>query len=99
MPGFHANMTRVVRRRRLFAKRFDMKHLLLEIVEATEAAALAASRYVGSGDKLQIDKVATEAMRNRLNMIDMYATVVIGEGKKDDSVGLFEGETVGRQKE
>jgi len=72
-----------------------MKHLLLEVVEATEAAALAASRYVGSGDKLQIDKVATDAMRDRLNQIEMNAKVVIGEGIKDGSVGLFQGERVG----
>src|SRR5271168_4267969 len=75
-----------------------MKHLLLEIVEATEAAALAAAQYTGSGDKLQIDRMATEAMRQRLNQIEMNGKVVIGEGKKDDSVGLFQGERVGRLK-
>lgn len=72
-----------------------MKHLLLEIAEATEAAAIAASKYVGSGDKLQIDKVATEAMRKRLDQIDMKAQVVIGEGIKDGSYGLFKGERIG----
>lgn len=73
-----------------------MKHLLLEIVEATEVAALAASKYVGSGDKLTIDKVATEAMRIRLNQIPMNGKIVIGEGKKDGSFGLYEGEWVGK---
>jgi fructose-1,6-bisphosphatase class II len=72
-----------------------MKHLVLEIVEATEAAALAASRYVGSGDKLAIDKAATDAMRARLNLVEMNGRVVIGEGKKDESFGLYQGESVG----
>jgi fructose-1,6-bisphosphatase/sedoheptulose 1,7-bisphosphatase-like protein len=72
-----------------------MKHLLFDIVEATEAAALAASRYVGSGDKIKIDAVATEAMRKRLNATAFNAEIVIGEGKKDDAPGLFTGEKVG----
>lgn len=72
-----------------------MKHLLLEVAEATEVAALAASKYVGSGDKLTIDKVATDAMQRRLNNVSIRAEVVIGEGIKDGSVGLFQGEKVG----
>ncbi len=72
-----------------------MKHLLLEIVEVTEAAALAASKYVGSGEKYLIDKVATEAMQSRFKQIPMNGEVVIGEGKKDGSVGLYKGERIG----
>jgi fructose-1,6-bisphosphatase/sedoheptulose 1,7-bisphosphatase-like protein len=72
-----------------------MKHLLLEIVETTEAAAIAASKYIGSGDKLKIDEVATNAMRDRLNNIDFVAEIAIGEGIKDESLGLYKGERVG----
>jgi fructose-1,6-bisphosphatase/sedoheptulose 1,7-bisphosphatase-like protein len=76
-----------------------MKHLLFEIVEATEAAAVAASRLVGSGDKIKIDQVATDAMRKRLNNIIFGAEIVIGEGIKDGSVGLYKGEQVGKYAE
>lgn len=72
-----------------------MKHLLLEIVEATEIASIAASKYIGSGDKLKIDEVATNAMRDRLNLIDFVAEIAIGEGIKDESLGLYKGERVG----
>lgn len=72
-----------------------MKHLLLEIVETTEAAAIAASKYIGSGDKKKIDEVATNAMRNQLRKIDFYGQIAIGEGIKDESLGLYKGERVG----
>lgn len=72
-----------------------MKHINLDLVRVTEAAAIAASAWIGSGDKIAADKDATEAMRERLNRIDFRARIVIGEGKKDDSYGLFTGEVVG----
>lgn len=72
-----------------------MKHINLDMVRVTEAAALAASAWVGSGDKKSADKAATEAMRTRLNTIDFAGRVVIGEGIKDESAGLFAGERVG----
>jgi len=68
----------------------------LDLVRVTEAAAIAASRWIGTGDKLNADKAASEAMRSRLNQIDFAGTIVIGEGKKDHSFGLFVGEVVGK---
>ena len=61
------------------------RNLALELVRATEAAALAASRYLGRGDKNQVDQAAVDAMRPVLNTISMRATVVIGEGEKDEA--------------
>ncbi len=75
--------------------RDSMKQNNMDLVRVTEAAAIAASAWVGSGDKIAADKEATEAMRERLNRLDFRARVVIGEGKKDDSYGLFTGEIVG----
>ncbi|HTL70777.1 MAG TPA: fructose-bisphosphatase class II family protein [Candidatus Eisenbacteria bacterium] len=75
-----------------------MKDINLDIVRVTEAAAIAASAWVGSGDKKAADKAATDAMRSRLNGIDFKGRVVIGEGIKDESAGLFAGETVGSER-
>ena len=72
-----------------------MKLLGLDLVRSTEDAALAASAWIGSGDKLKADKAATEAMRNRLNKTEFAGQIVIGEGKKDESYGLYCGERVG----
>lgn len=72
-----------------------MKPLHLELVRVTEAAAIAASTQVGTGDKLTADAVATNAMLHRLNKIDFFAEVVIGEGEKDGAPGLFMGDQVG----
>lgn len=68
------------------------------MVRVTEAAAIAASKFVGKGDKLAADKAATDAMRKRLNKIDFLAKIAIGEGKKDDAPGLFNGEWVGERR-
>ncbi len=68
----------------------------LELLRVTEAAAIAASKWVGTGDKLQADKAATEAMRDRLNQIEFSGRILIGEGKKDNSYGMFMGERVGK---
>ena len=73
-----------------------MKDIHLEVVRVTEAAAIAASAWTGSGDKKAADKAATEAMRERLNTIDFAARIIIGEGIKDESAGLFAGESVGK---
>ncbi len=75
-----------------------MKLLGLDLVRSTEDAALAASAWIGSGDKLKADKAATEAMRNRLNKTEFSGQIVIGEGKKDESYGLYCGELVGSLK-
>jgi len=72
-----------------------VKDINLEIVRVTEAAAIAAASWVGSGNKKAADKDATDAMRVRLSAIDFRGRVIIGEGIKDESAGLFAGETVG----
>ena len=72
-----------------------MKLLGLDIVRCTENAAIAASHWIGSGNKLEADKAATEAIRHRLNKMEFYGKIVIGEGKKDGSYGLYCGEQVG----
>ena len=64
-----------------------------DIVEATEAAAIAASEWIGSGEKELADKAATEAMREKLNTeIEIAGRVVMGEGEKDETFGLFKGQ-------
>jgi fructose-1,6-bisphosphatase II len=72
-----------------------LKEISLDLVRVTEAAAIAASAWVGSGDKLSADRDATEAMRDRLNHLNFRGVVRIGEGKKDNSYGLFKGDSVG----
>jgi fructose-1,6-bisphosphatase II len=73
-----------------------MKEISLDMVRVTEAAAIAASGWIGSGDKKAADKAATEAMRERLGTIAFSGKIVIGEGIKDESAGLFAGERVGK---
>lgn len=68
----------------------------MDVVRVTEAAAIAASAWIGSGEKIPADKAATDAMRERLNKVDFHAKIVIGEGIKDGSIGLFTGEFVGK---
>jgi fructose-1,6-bisphosphatase class II len=74
-----------------------MKSYHLDLVRVTETGAISAARWVGRGDKEAADKAATDAMRNRLNQIDFRACIAIGEGKKDESHGLYEGELVGSE--
>ncbi|WP_189092359.1 class II fructose-bisphosphatase [Deinococcus ruber] len=69
--------------------------LVLQTARVTEAAALAASRLVGMGDKNAVDAAGTEAMRRVLNSLDLRATVVIGEGEMDEAPMLYIGETLG----
>jgi fructose-1,6-bisphosphatase II len=71
------------------------RNLAVELVRATEAAAMAASRYRGRGDKNQIDGAAVDAMRPVLGTVSMRGVVVIGEGEKDEAPMLFNGEEVG----
>ncbi len=66
-----------------------------DLVRCTEDGAIAASKWVGSGDKLSADKAATDALRSRLNTIDFCGKIIIGEGVKDGSYGLYYGEEVG----
>jgi len=76
-----------------------MRDISIDLIRVTEAAAIHASEWVGSGNALEADKAATNAIRNRLNNIDFSALIAIGEGKKDKSYGLFSGEVVGIKKE
>jgi fructose-1,6-bisphosphatase class II len=72
-----------------------MKALHLEMIRVTEAAAIAASVWVGRGDKIAADQSATDAMKDRLNKIEFAGKIVIGEGRKDNAPGLFLGDRVG----
>lgn len=71
------------------------RNLALELVRVTEAAALAAGRYMGRGDKNAADAAAVNGMRYMLNSIDMDGVIVIGEGEKDEAPMLFNGEKLG----
>ena len=71
------------------------RNIALELVRVTEAAALAAGRWVGRGDKNGADGLAVDAMRAMLASVDMDGTVVIGEGEKDEAPMLYNGEIVG----
>ncbi|RME84094.1 MAG: class II fructose-bisphosphatase [Caldilineae bacterium] len=71
------------------------RNLALELVRVTEAAAMAAGRWVGRGEKEKADQAAVDAMRLVLNSVDMDGVVVIGEGEKDEAPMLFNGERLG----
>ena len=72
-----------------------MKNHHLDLVRVTEAGAISAAEWVGRGNKEEADKSATDAMRKRLDQINFSAEIAIGEGIKDESFGLYEGEKVG----
>jgi fructose-1,6-bisphosphatase II len=71
------------------------RNLALELVRTTEAAALAAARMVGRGDKIGADQAAVDAMRLVLGTVSMDGVVVIGEGEKDEAPMLYNGERIG----
>jgi fructose-1,6-bisphosphatase II len=71
------------------------RNLALELVRVTEAAALAAARWVGRGDKEEADQAAVDAMRFTLQAVPMDGVVVIGEGEKDKAPMLYNGEQIG----
>jgi fructose-1,6-bisphosphatase II len=71
------------------------RNLAMELMRATEAAALAGGRWMGRGDKNAADGAAVEAMRVVLSSVAMDGVVVIGEGEKDDAPMLFNGEQIG----
>lgn len=71
------------------------RNLALELVRVTEAAALAAGRWMGRGDRDGCDKAAVDAMRLILGTIEMDGVVVIGEGEKDEAPMLYNGERIG----
>jgi fructose-1,6-bisphosphatase II len=71
------------------------RNLALELVRVTEAAALAAGRFMGRGDKQGGDQAAVDAMRLVLNTVEMDGVIVIGEGEKDEAPMLYNGECLG----
>jgi fructose-1,6-bisphosphatase II len=71
------------------------RNLALELVRVTEAAALAAARWVGRGEKESADQAAVDAMRLLLDTVPMDGVVVIGEGEKDEAPMLYNGERIG----
>ncbi|MDQ1745969.1 MAG: fructose,6-bisphosphatase, partial [Frankiaceae bacterium] len=71
------------------------RNLALELVRVTEAAAMAAGRWVGRGEKNGADQAAVNAMRQLVSTVSMKGVVVIGEGEKDEAPMLYNGEEVG----
>ncbi len=71
------------------------RNLALDLVRVTEAAALAAGRWMGRGDKIAADQAAVDAMRLVLNEVEMDGVIVIGEGEKDEAPMLYNGEHLG----
>jgi fructose-1,6-bisphosphatase II len=71
------------------------RNLALELVRVTEAAALAAGRWIGRGDKMSADQAAVTAMRESFSSIEFSGKIVIGEGEMDEAPMLYIGEEVG----
>ena len=71
------------------------RNLAMDLVRVTEAAALAAARWMGRGDKEAADGAAVDAMRLMLDTVTMDGTVIIGEGEKDNAPMLYNGEKIG----
>jgi fructose-1,6-bisphosphatase II len=71
------------------------RNLAMELVRVTEAAAMAAGRWIGRGDKAAADQAAVDAMRLMIDSVAMDGVVVIGEGEKDQAPMLYNGERVG----
>ena len=71
-------------------------NLALEFVRVTEAAAIAAAKWKGKGDKKAADNAAVQAMRSRFNDISFSGLVVIGEGEDDEAPFLYVGEKLGK---
>ncbi|TRZ85170.1 MAG: class II fructose-bisphosphatase [Streptomycetaceae bacterium] len=77
------------------AKTLPSRNLALELVRVTETAAIAASSWVGRGNKEGADQAAVDAMRKMISTVSMKGVVVIGEGEKDNAPMLYNGEEVG----
>src|ERR1051326_1900500 len=75
------------------------RNIAMELCRVTEAAALAAARWMGRGNKNALDQAAVNAMRDRLKVIQMDGIVVIGEGEKDEAPMLYIGERIGNGQE
>src|SRR5204863_3939492 len=79
------------------AHQMHQRILALQIVRATERAAVSAARLRGRGNEKAADQAAVDAMRRELNKLPIHGTVVIGEGERDEAPMLFIGEVVGRK--
>jgi fructose-1,6-bisphosphatase II len=77
------------------ARQAPDRNIALELVRVTEAAAMAAARWIGRGDKEAADQAAVDAMRYVLDSVAMRGVVVIGEGEKDKAPMLYNGEELG----
>ena len=77
---------------------FNDRLLSLGLARVSEAAAIAATKFIGSGDEKKADQAAVDAMRAQLNMLDINGVVVIGEGERDEAPMLYIGEKVGSGK-
>jgi fructose-1,6-bisphosphatase II len=73
----------------------DEKLIGMDLLRASEAAALNAFQWIGKGDKIAADAAATDAIRGMINLMDICGTCVIGEGIKDEAPGIFVGEQLG----
>ncbi len=71
------------------------RNIVMELVRVTEAGAMAASKFIGTGDKIGADQAATDAIRRALNCLDISGEIVIGEGERDEAPMLYIGEEVG----
>lgn len=91
----------MLRARSIIEANFSSMHKILELdlARVVEDAAIAASRLMGKGDKNGADQAAVEAMRKRLNELDIHGRIVIGEGERDAAPMLFIGEEVGTKKD
>lgn len=76
-------------------ERVPDRNIAMELVRVTEAAAVAAARWMGRGNKEGADQAAVDAMRMMLDTVDMDGVIVIGEGEKDEAPMLYNGERVG----
>ena len=74
---------------------FNDRLLSLGLARVSEAAAIAATKFIGAGDEKKADQAAVDAMRAQLNMLDINGVVVIGEGERDEAPMLYIGEKVG----
>jgi fructose-1,6-bisphosphatase II len=77
------------------ARQAPDRNIAMELVRVTEAAAMAAARWIGRGDKEDADQAAVDAMRFVLDSVAIRGVVVIGEGEKDEAPMLYNGEEVG----
>src|SRR2546430_4220986 len=80
------------------AQELNSVNISLDFLSVCEAAAIAAARTMGQGDRKYSDHVAVEAMREKMDVVPMRGRIVIGEGERDEAPMLFIGEEIGDRK-